>query len=180
VECVAHQPLLQTFPTLSSLVGVAKPAISGRLVYLLFTWMPAPPSLELKAPRLLCYVSFSILCLLFSFFLCVWGGGQTAQRAMLVDPRGGCGDTICRLFAHLLSVSPKQVRSQHLVAQEPSCFLRVMWHGEAMCRLGVWSVRVLPLLGGFSCQVYLQHLSKIFPLWSSSYLLPPFSRHLGT
>jgi hypothetical protein len=33
-------------------------------------------------------------------------------------------------------MSSKQVWSQHLVAQEPSCFLSVTWHGEAF--LGPW------------------------------------------
>jgi hypothetical protein len=32
------------------------------------------------------------------------------------------------------------------VAQEPSCFLSVMWHGEAFHRLGVKGVKVLVLL----------------------------------
>jgi hypothetical protein len=39
-------------------------------------------------------------------------------------------------------------------------------------------VKVLPLLGGFSCKVYLQCLSKIL-LWEVRFLLPPFSHHLG-
>jgi hypothetical protein len=34
------------------------------------------------------------------------------------------------------------------VAQQPSCFLSVMWHGEALYELGVQGVRVL-ILGGF-------------------------------
>jgi hypothetical protein len=34
--------------------------------------------------------------------------------------------------------SPKQGRSQCQVAWEPSCFLCISWHGEAICRLGVW------------------------------------------
>jgi hypothetical protein len=49
-----------------------------------------------------------------------------------------------------------------------------------MEKLGFWSVGVLPPLGGFSCQVCLQHLSKIFALWSPHYLLPPSSHHPGT
>jgi hypothetical protein len=35
--------------------------------------------------------------------------------------------------------SPKQVRSWHLVAWEPSWFLHLTWWGDAMCGLGVWS-----------------------------------------
>jgi hypothetical protein len=71
------------------------------------------------------------------------------------------------------SASLKQVRSWHLVAWEPSWFLRISWYG-----LGVWGFRVLPLLGGFTCQVRLQSLSKIFTLWTSPYLLLPSSCHL--
>jgi hypothetical protein len=36
----------------------------------------------------------------------------------------------------------------------------------------------LPLLGGFSCLVCLQHLRKIFTLKNTCYLLPPCSCHL--
>jgi hypothetical protein len=39
--------------------------------------------------------------------------------------------------------------SQHLAAWEPSFFLSVMWHEEALCGLGAWGVRVLLILGGF-------------------------------
>jgi hypothetical protein len=49
-----------------------------------------------------------------------------------------------------------------------------------LCRLGIQGVRVLLLHGSFFCQVWLQHLSKIFDLWSSRCLLPPSSRHLGS
>jgi hypothetical protein len=78
------------------------------------------------------------------------------------------------------SASPKQVWSWCLTAREPSCFLSVMWHGEALSRLGVWGVRVLFILGFFFCQVCLQYLSKIFDLQSSHSLLPPSSHHLGS
>jgi hypothetical protein len=51
------------------------------------------------------------------------------------------------LGAHLLvcQMSPKQVWSQLLAVQQPSCFLTVTWHGEAFHRLGVQSVEVLIL-----------------------------------
>jgi hypothetical protein len=57
-----------------------------------------------------------LLCVLFQFLVYsvffLWGRGcQSVQRAMLVYPRGGCGNTACCLFAHLLVcwLSPKQV-----------------------------------------------------------------------
>jgi hypothetical protein len=78
------------------------------------------------------------------------------------------------------SASPKQFWSQHLAAQEPSCFLSVVWHVEALWGLGVQGVRVLLILGGFFCQVWLQCFSKIFDLWSSRCLPPPSSCHLGS
>jgi hypothetical protein len=87
-------------------------------------------------------------------------GGQSVQGAILVYPRGGC------VFAHLLVcwVSPKQIWSQCLVAQEPSYFLSVTWHRESLHDLGVQGVELLIHLGVFFffCQVWLQHLSKIF------------------
>jgi hypothetical protein len=36
----------------------------------------------------------------FFFFLQCWG--QSVQEPMLVSPRGGCGNTACHLFAHLV------------------------------------------------------------------------------
>jgi hypothetical protein len=53
-------------------------------------------------------------------------------------------------------------------------------HGMGMLCAG-WGcggVKVLPLLGGFSSKVYLQHLSKIL-LLEAHFLLPPSSCHLG-
>jgi hypothetical protein len=48
-----------------------------------------------------------------------------------------------------------------VVAQEPSWFLHLTWSGDAVRRLQVWRSQSLPLLGDFSCMVYLQCLSKI-------------------
>jgi hypothetical protein len=67
-----------------------------------------------------------------------------------------------------LSVSPK-IWIWHLLAQEPFCFLNVTWHGEALYRLGSQGIGVLILLG-FFLPSGLQHLSKIFDLWSSHFV----------
>jgi hypothetical protein len=45
------------------------------------------------------------------------------------------------------SASPNLVWSWRLVVREPSCFLIVLWHGEALYGLGVRDVRVLLLPG---------------------------------
>jgi hypothetical protein len=70
---------------------------------------------------------------------------------MLVYPRGGCKNTACHLFAHLLIcwVSPKQVWIQPFVAQEASCFLSVTWHGEALYGLGVQGIEARIYFGAF-------------------------------
>jgi hypothetical protein len=101
-------------------------------------------------------VYYSVLCVCVSVCVCVcvcvcvWQG-VCLSRAMLVFPRGGCGNTAWRSFAHLLVcwMSPKQVWSRCLVAWEPSCFLSVTWCGEALYGLGVQDVKVLILLGSF-------------------------------
>jgi hypothetical protein len=85
-------------------------------VYCKFVWRSAPcpfPPLwctQNTLPSLLC-VPF----LLFTFFFCR-ARGQSVQGATLVYPNGGCGNTTCCLFAHLLVcwMSPKQVWSWHL------------------------------------------------------------------
>jgi hypothetical protein len=97
------------------------------------------------APSVAC--SFSVPCLLFSFFL--WGGFQSVQGTMLIYPRGSCGNTMSLYLLTCWSASPKEVWSQHLVAWEPSCFLSVMWHGVALYGLEVQGVRVLFLIGVF-------------------------------
>jgi hypothetical protein len=112
---------------------------------------------------------FSVACLLFSIFCCcyfyfLWDRGGSVQGAMMFYPRCGCGSTTAAYLITCWSVSPKQVRSQCLVAWELSCFLCISWRGEAMCGLGCRGVRVLPLLVGFSCQLCLQHLGKTFTL----------------
>jgi hypothetical protein len=66
-----------------------------------------------------------------------------------------------------LSVSPK-IWIWHLLAQEPFCFLSVTLPGQALYRLGVQGIGVLIL--GFFLPSGLQHLSKIFDLWSSHFV----------
>jgi hypothetical protein len=65
---------------------------------------PLPFSSVLRAPHPLCWVSFSVPCLLFTFFFFLWGKGQSVQSSMLVYPRvNHCsGTTMCHLFTHLL------------------------------------------------------------------------------
>jgi hypothetical protein len=71
------------------------------------------------------------------------------------------------------SASPKQVWSQCLVAWELSCFLSVMWCGEALFRMAVRGVGVFLLLGGFwLMELTLSASSLQSPSWILSKYLP--------
>jgi hypothetical protein len=63
-----------------------------------------PFSSALRAPHPLCCVFlFSFLFIIIQFcFVFLWSMGQSVQGAILAYPRGSCGNTACRLFAHLL------------------------------------------------------------------------------
>jgi hypothetical protein len=91
-----------------------------------------PFSGTLTAPRLLCCVLVFSSFLLVFFFCRV--GGQSAQGAIIVYPRGGWGNTTWHLVLTCLVcwMSPKQIWSWRLVVEEPSCFFSVMWYGEAL------------------------------------------------
>jgi hypothetical protein len=173
VEHVTHQPLFQILPTPNLLAGVTK-LTSSRLVYLQFMRMPASLSPELKVPCLLCYMSFSILCLLFSFFFfCGVEISQSRELSGLSQAWlwGYHVPFICSpVGLHL----PSRLGAGVWQQGSPPDFSVYCGVGKLCVGWGFGGVRFLPLLGGFSCQVCLQHLNKIFPLWSSCYLLPPF------
>jgi hypothetical protein len=60
---------------------------------------------------------------------------------MPVYPRVAVGVPHAAYLLTCWSVSPKQVRSWHLVVQEVSWVLGISWHGKAMCGLGVQRCR---------------------------------------
>jgi hypothetical protein len=62
--------------------------------------VPTCPVCSEHQPSLL-HIPFQFL-VYYSVFLFLWGRGQSVQGAMLVYPRGSCGNTTCCLFAHLL------------------------------------------------------------------------------
>jgi hypothetical protein len=59
-----------------------------------------------------------------------------------------------------------------------TCSLSVTWNGEAFYGLWVQGSKLLFSLVLCFCQVWLQHLSKVFDSWSSSCLLLFLSCHL--
>jgi hypothetical protein len=94
----------------------------------LVRWKHPALSAECPLQLLICY----------SVFLFVeWGGGSVCPGAMLVYPRGGCGSTSWRLFAHLL-VCVSQAGLKPVSGGKGALrFLSVTWCGEALCQLGL-------------------------------------------
>jgi hypothetical protein len=78
----------------------------------------SPFSGVLKAPRPLCFMSFSVLCLFFSFFSRPGVGLSRNYTCFISGVSVGipCADHVLTCW----STSPRQVRSQHLAAWEPS------------------------------------------------------------
>jgi hypothetical protein len=115
------------------------PSPASLFIYSSVRDFPSPPTLALRAPCALCYVSFVIVVVyslwVFSFFSL--GGGQSVQGAMLTWPRVVCGSTAYHL-AHLVVCISWAGRSWYLVAQEPSWFLHLTWSRVAVHGLGVW------------------------------------------
>jgi hypothetical protein len=105
-----------------------------------------PFSYVLRAPYPLCCV-FLFRSLFIILFFLFWGRVQSVQGAMLVYPKGSCGNMMCRLFSHLLFCVSQAGLVQASEVQEPSCFLIIMCCKEASYRLGVQGVRIWILLG---------------------------------
>jgi hypothetical protein len=130
----------------------------------------------LRAPCSLCCMFLFSSLFIIQFFLRV--GGQSVWGVCWFISGVAVGILHATYLLTCRSVFPKQVWRLHLAAQEPSCYLSVMWHGEIVYRLGVQGVRVLILLGVFFCQVWIQCLSKIFDLQISCCLFLPSSHIL--
>jgi hypothetical protein len=106
--------------------------------------LPSPVCSEQPAISVAC--PFQFLVYYSVFFV---GCGSVFQGARLVYPGGVVGILCATYLLTCWPAAPKQVWSQCLVVWEPSYFLSVMWHEEALYRLGIQGFRVLLLLGGF-------------------------------
>jgi hypothetical protein len=80
---------------------------------------------------------------------CLQGGESACPGSYAGSSQECLGEYHMTLGAHLLvcRMSPKQFWSWCLAVWEPSCFLSVTWHGEALYGLGVQSAAVLILFG---------------------------------
>jgi hypothetical protein len=130
----------------------ARPSAFPAFVYWNFTWRSAlclSPLLHCTYSTLspLLCASFQFLFIIAQFlFVCLWGRGSLCPAGL---SQGWLGKYHVMLCVHLFicRMSPKQVWSWHLAMREPSCFLSVLWCGEALYGLGIQGVEVLILLG---------------------------------
>jgi hypothetical protein len=113
---------------------------------------PPPFSSVLTAPHpICCMFLFTFLFIVqffwFFFFFAVWGVNLSRGLCWFISgvPVGKPRDAWCSPVG-LPNVS-QACFSWCLEAWEPSCFLSVMWCGEALYGLGVQGVEVLILLG---------------------------------
>jgi hypothetical protein len=150
--------------------GDATPDFSCRLVYLHFMWGSASPpfSRAQGSPSSLLCVFFQLL-VYYSVFVVVvvvfCGVGVSLSRGLCCFiPEVAVGVPHATYLLTCWYASPKQVRSQCLVAWSPPVFS--VYHGMGKLCAGWWcgGFGVLLPLGGFSCQMCLQCLSKIFTL----------------
>jgi hypothetical protein len=153
-----------SFPAPGCWVGATTPAFSLWLVYLQFRdGFPLPHLL--CSGRLAFFATwlFYCCCLLFSliFFPFSPGWGSVC-RGSYADLAQGClWEYHMPLSSRCALHHPNQSGSWRLAARELSWFLHLTWSEDAMRKLGCGAVKVLPLIGGFSCKVYLQYLSKL-------------------
>jgi hypothetical protein len=106
-----------------------------------------------STPPPLLHVFFLFLVYYSIWFFVGGAGGQSAQGATLVYPRGGWRNTSWCLVFTCWSAKCLPSRFGASVWQRGSPpVLSVMWHGKALYRLGVQGVEVLILLGAlFPC-----------------------------
>jgi hypothetical protein len=142
-------------------------------VHVEISTLPLPPSPALTALHPLCCVLvFTSLFIQFLLLIFLRGGAvYPGSRAGLSQGLLGKYHVTLCAFLFICQISPNLVWSWHLVAREPSCFLSVMWYGEALYRLGFRVSKFWFSLVFYFCQVWLQCLSKILGLWSSRCLL---------
>jgi hypothetical protein len=133
---------------------------------------PAPFSRAYSTPPpLLCVSVHFLVYSVFTFDFFAGGAVYPGSRAGLSQGLLGKYHVTLCAFLFICQISPNLVWSWHLVAREPSCFLSVMWYGEALYRLGFRVSKFWFSLVFYFCQVWLQCLSKILGLWSSRCLL---------
>jgi hypothetical protein len=146
-------PLSALFQAVAYHLPTVSP-LSFQSLYCKFTQRSAtcssPFSSVLRAPCMFLFSSLFIIQFFFFFFFFFCWVGVSLSRELCWSISGvGVGIPRAAYLLTCWSASPKQVWSQCLAAREPSCFLSVTWHREALYRLEVQCIRVLILLGVF-------------------------------
>jgi hypothetical protein len=106
-------------------------------------------------------MSFLLLLLIIQYLFFSLGGGWSVQGAMLIWPKIVCGSTVYHLVHLVVHVFPSRLGTG--IWWSAGALLVSLFNMKWRCYAQAGGVveSVLPLLGGFSCKMYLQHLSKI-------------------
>jgi hypothetical protein len=113
------------------------PSPVGLFIYSLHRCLPLLlQSSRRPAHFAMCLFQFFVYSVFWFFLFC--GAEVSVSRGLCwFIPGVGVGIPLAAYLLTCWSAFPKQVRSQHLLEWEPSWFLHITWHGEAMCRLEV-------------------------------------------
>jgi hypothetical protein len=142
-------------------LGAAICPISGSVVHLpptasqLLLWallpeslcgeLPLPPSPVCSKHSTLSAACPFLFLIYYSVLFFLRGGGQSVQGAILVYPRGGCGNTVCCLFAHLLvciaqaGLEPSSSEGILLFSQCNIAWRSFLWVGGSGCQSFAYS-----------------------------------------
>jgi hypothetical protein len=159
-----HTTTFTNFPAPRLLGGVPPllPSLAGLFIYSSVRDCPSSPLRYSGSPALfdtcLLLLLFVIQFVFFLFFLWV---GVSLSRGLCWSGPGLYVGVPCAAYLTWWSASFELVGNGFWWCGSPPGFF--IYHGVGMLCTG-WGcgrVRVLPLLGGFSYKVYLQHLSKI-------------------
>jgi hypothetical protein len=128
------------------------------------------------------FSSLFIIQLFFFFVFCFFceAGFSLSRRLCWFIPGVAVGLLHATYLLTCCSASPKQFWSQCLTVWDPSvfsvlCGVEKLYMGWGFKVSGFWF-----FLEFFSWQVWFQHLSKVFDIWSSHCLLLLSSHHLGS
>jgi hypothetical protein len=121
-----------------------------------------PPFLATWGACALCYMSFLLLLFIIQFFVSFFPGWGSVCPGSYADLAQGCLWSTVHHLAHLVvHVFPSCLGTGIWQWPRGPPGLRLMLVGMLCAGWRCGEVKVLPLLGGFSFKVYLQHLSKI-------------------
>jgi hypothetical protein len=144
------------------------PSPAGLFIYDSMRVFPSPTFGAQGTPPSLLRVFIFLLLLIIQFLFFSLVGCRSVQGAMLIWPRIVCGSTTYRLAHLVVCVFPSGLGTGIWWSGSPPGFSVQHEVGILCMGWGCGGVKVLPLVSGFSCQVYLQDFTLGSKLSASS------------